>query len=427
MRANQTSGSKHSTLFRHTSMNRRTLAFAPGLEREFAAVYARRSLAQVRFTLVVGLLFYSGFAGLDLLVAPEVVGSLWWIRFAGFLPLSLVLLGASFLPVFQRIGQALLTAWVVFAGLGIIAMMTIVPGDAGYSYYVGLILVFMVGYTWARIRFTWATAAGWSLVLAYEVAAIWLMDTPAQVLLSNNYFFVGANVLGMLGCYAIERYARMEFLGACKLDDKQRLVERANEALASVNEQLAVANSELERLARYDGLTGIANRRIFDETLAVEWRRMTREKKPIALVLVDVDHFKDFNDTYGHQAGDDCLVQVGRVLAESARRPGDLAARYGGEEFVLLLADTDMDGVCHVATALEAAVDGLRIAHTGSSVADHVTVSMGVVALIPHVGQAPADLVALADAALYEAKEAGRHRFVQARLPDGTPALAKTA
>ena len=204
-------------------------------------------------------------------------------------------------------------------------------------------------------------------------------------------------------------------LGAHRLRTWQ-LRLRQRELQRQVGEQtvaLRAANESLERLAAVDGLTGIANRRVFDETLAREWLDHRRRGAPLALVLGDVDHFKAYNDACGHPAGDDALRQVAGVLAGSGRRATDLPARYGGEEFVLLMSDTTASEALHVAREILDALRTRRIPHPRSSAAAHVTLSLGVAARVPEVGLEPADLLRAADAALYRAKAEGRDRAVE--------------
>jgi len=165
----------------------------------------------------------------------------------------------------------------------------------------------------------------------------------------------------------------------------------------------------LRRMARVDALTGLANRRHFDETLSAEWRRCTRSGKPLSLVLIDLDHFKLFNDHYGHQAGDSCLQQVSACLKAALERSHDLVARYGGEEFVCVMPETPLEGAEAKAQALEKAVRALRIPHDKSAVADGiVTISLGVAVAMPNVGDECAALILCADRSLYMAKDAGR-------------------
>ncbi len=401
---------KHLPAADASTMRRLSLRLGASVEQEFRASWLRKSLGQIRATLIVGAVFYGAFGVLDFFLAPSVAPALWAIRFGAIVPLSLALVAFTMLPRFQDLVEPLLALWVLLAGLAIVAMIGVVPGEVGQSYYAGLILVFIVGYTWARIRFSWASIVGWVIVAAYEIVAMGFVDTPTQVLVSNNFFFVGANVLGMLACYSIEWYARKDFLMTRRLREEKAHVREANRALAR-------ANRELERLAQVDGLTGIPNRRSFDGALAREWRRAQRSGQPLALIMGDVDHFKLYNDSLGHPAGDECLRRVARALAGQPRRPADLAARYGGEEFAVLLPDTDQAGALHLAERILAITRGLSIPHPASSTGEVVTLSLGVGVLIPRPNHDAAALVRLADEALYEAKEGGRDRVV-ARTAD---------
>ncbi len=173
---------------------------------------------------------------------------------------------------------------------------------------------------------------------------------------------------------------------------------------------LKQARDQLEEMTIRDALTGISNRRRFDDMLAQEWLRARRRSAPLALLLADIDHFKLYNDHYGHTSGDVALREVAQALDKAIRRPGDLAARYGGEEFACILPDTDSVGAAQLAERLCQAVCDLGIVHAHSSAAQCVTLSIGGVSLVPSVEDEPRILVDLADVQLYEAKRAGRNR-----------------
>lgn len=166
----------------------------------------------------------------------------------------------------------------------------------------------------------------------------------------------------------------------------------------------------LESQAATDGLTGVPNRRQFNETLEREWRSAIRRQSCISLILMDIDYFKPYNDFYGHLQGDECLRSVGQALLGAARRPTELIARYGGEEFACILPDTDKDGAVHVARELLVRVQGLQITHLKSTVSNHVTLSLGVASIIPTVGSQAEELILTADAQLYTAKHSGRNQ-----------------
>lgn len=180
--------------------------------------------------------------------------------------------------------------------------------------------------------------------------------------------------------------------------------------------ELKLARDTLERRALVDGLTGLANRRRFDEFLEQEWRRAARGQTSLALVMLDVDFFKRYNDYYGHLAGDECLRQVAGVLRAALQRPADLAARYGGEEFACLLPETDAEGAARVADRIQSGLAAQRLPHANSPTAAWVTVSQGVAVQWPAASQTALGLVQAADQWLYAAKSSGRNRIVTAPL-----------
>lgn len=198
-------------------------------------------------------------------------------------------------------------------------------------------------------------------------------------------------------------------LAAANLRLEERVAERTGE-LAQANQALTDLNHRLETLSNSDGLLGIANRRYFDARLDEEWRRAIREHRPLSLLMIDVDYFKRYNDTYGHQAGDRCLQSVAQAALSALKRPGDLLARYGGEELVVVLPNTELNGAILVAQAIQQGLADRHIPHTDSPVADQVTVSIGAAMMMPDRQTGSAMLVAAADRGLYSAKESGRNR-----------------
>lgn len=194
---------------------------------------------------------------------------------------------------------------------------------------------------------------------------------------------------------------------------------------AKLHQRLTLMNQQLKRMAYLDGLTQVANRRRFEHHLEQEWRRMTRQGTPLAIILADIDCFKEFNDLYGHQAGDHCLRLVARILGRAAKRSGDLVARYGGEEFAIILPGTDLKGAETVAENIRQSVRNRRITHLGQHTIDGIlTLSLGVASCIPGLATDPASLLKQADGALYIAKRSGRD---QVRLADNLTSLAAEA
>lgn len=167
----------------------------------------------------------------------------------------------------------------------------------------------------------------------------------------------------------------------------------------------------LEYLSMLDGLTGIPNRRRFDECFDTEWKRAERTSSSLSLIMIDIDYFKDFNDCYGHQLGDECLKQVARALSHSVNRAADCVARYGGEEFVCILPGTEIQGAVLVGESMRKNVEALNVPHMGSSVADCVTISLGTASMVPKRERSQFSLLEAADRCLYKAKDAGRNQM----------------
>ena len=186
------------------------------------------------------------------------------------------------------------------------------------------------------------------------------------------------------------------------------LVDERTAELRELTEQLKVANAALEELASADPITGLANRRRFDVFIRQEWQRSSRSRQPLSLLLIDIDHFKKFNDGYGHPAGDDCIRKVADALRSAAHRVTDLCCRYGGEEFAVVLVDTDADGALTVAESIRQRVEQLRIPHADAP-SGIVTVSIGVATRADGRYASVNELISACDAALYQVKEDGRN------------------
>jgi diguanylate cyclase (GGDEF)-like protein/hemerythrin-like metal-binding protein len=249
-------------------------------------------------------------------------------------------------------------------------------------------------------------------VMARQIARIGRGESPASAYLAESEpedHATGALLTALGNLYHVLSQQNRDLADAnARLEER---VGKRTEELARANEALIEANRQLEARARTDGLLGIANRRCFNERLQLEWQRARREQTPLALLMLDVDHFKRYNDAYGHLAGDDCLRSVAQALAAEVMRPADLLARYGGEEMAALLPNTDIAGASHVAARIQARVETLAIAHRDSPVALRVTLSIGAAAITPDGSREAESLVAAADRALYQAKETGRNRI----------------
>ncbi len=181
---------------------------------------------------------------------------------------------------------------------------------------------------------------------------------------------------------------------------------------AQVYKQLEAANKALQQLANMDGLTGVANRRCFDQYFNTQWLNQIEEEHPLSLILCDIDFFKRYNDEYGHPAGDLCLQKVASVLKGAAQKKHDLVARYGGEEFAIIMPNTPVTGAVHVAAAMQSGVRELLIPHSESHVSKYVTLSLGISTVVPSLEYSPQSLIKEADEGLYQAKASGRNRII---------------
>jgi signal transduction histidine kinase len=236
-------------------LNRLTLAFSGNIksyEKDFRNDYFNRSLNPFRFSIVLATFIFGVFAFLDALLLPELKGIFWFIRFGITTPVLVTVLVFSFFPLFKKYMQAILAGIMYMTGLAIIVMIIFAARNAEhYTYYAGLILIFIFGYTFIRARFIYATIAGWSIVASYEIAAIWISDTPIEILINNNYFFISANVIGMFINYFMEHSARRDFYMRKLLEKEQEKVQAANNALEKrVQErtrQLTSANKDLKK------------------------------------------------------------------------------------------------------------------------------------------------------------------------------------
>ena len=243
-----------------------------------------------------------------------------------------------------------------------------------------------------------------------------LLSTKDEASIKSKAFSLGANDYMVKLPDKIEMIARVRYHSQAYINQLQK--DEAFRALEESKEKLAEANRTLQKLSSLDGLTGIANRRNFDETLNKEWNRAMRSEKSIGLLMLDIDFFKFYNDHYGHQGGDDCLKKVAKGLDSAIHRETDFLARYGGEEFSGILPDTDLNGSVKVAEEMRLAIKDLRIEHAKSTVSDLVSVSIGISAIIPQQGTDPKILIGAADQALYKAKEDGRDRVKSGLVTD---------
>ena len=331
----------------------------------------------------------------DYLMTPEVLPQALPLRWGVFPPV--VIVG---LFILRRLRMPRLNEWLI-AGAGVFAAIIQAwicmshPGPWSSARVVELNIIIV--YTCAIARFWPALTGGLAIALIHVYMLASLPDATSIVPFNASLLALTTTVFTLYGNYKLEHGERMAFL----LDAREQ----------ALNAELTHAHERLTRMATTDTLTNVANRRYFEDFLAECWTRAQAQQRALSLIILDIDYFKPYNDCYGHQAGDKCLVEVAKALKTCIRRPNDLVARWGGEEFVVVLMDADVDAAAAAAERIRQAVAALRMPHAGSQCAPHVTVSGGRASIRPAVDTEPSRLLELADEALYRAKAAGRNRI----------------
>lgn len=381
----------------------RWMKFPAALEHEFLSQDPQQRLRHFIISGLISLVVYDGFLVADYLLIPDVFSIAVQLRLLIFTPLALLALLILWLnrdkPLIHH--PVLLDSAVVISGLFAAATLayalSITRSPLSDFYHAGFAVVVMYGNLVQRLRF-WS-ALGFSLaVLAIQVVGIWVLPNFNPRLVWPICSLTAATVaFSLCANYVMERDKRRRYL----------LSERERELVKALSE----VNLKLQQLSRVDVLTGLFNRRHFQEYLQDLWQRAKHGGTEVAIIMMDVDHFKPYNDHYGHPAGDECLRQVAIVMQNSLRKPGDMVARYGGEEFIAVLPDTSLALALQAAERLRNAVEGMAMAHEASPNLPVVTVSLGVAccnAAMP--GATPDSLISRADRALYDAKHQGRNR-----------------
>lgn len=363
------------------------LRFRGFLERDFREVLVRQNLVRGRIASLILLAMLVAVTILDWAVdgSPDVDLSD-VLRVGVILPALSLIVCATFLSSLQHYYTRIVAISVAL--LGFVVIYNGQVGAAGGSAYlaIGLILVILYVFyvcLFPGLLFRISISIGMTLVIAYFAFGFAMGVSSVQLSYSTAMLIAAVGLSG-LASYNLEYVLRISFL-------ETRL---------------------LNELAERDGLTGLYNRRMFDDLMRRIWRQSRRDSMPLEIVLIDIDFFKIYNDVYGHQAGDDCLRKVAKCIAESAKRPFDFAARYGGEEFVLMLYDLPREHARTIPEQIRLDIMNLDIPHKGSTVADVVTVSIGVALASPGMGRSLAGTIQIADESLYEAKLAGRNRLI---------------
>lgn len=374
------------------------LPFAEPMESDFQGYYAERYREHMKLGLGIGALAMLLSVFEDFLIPVGQRDFPLFIRFFVVLPMVCLLFVLIQRPTFARWQQSILMLSTLGGAAAFMLMAFFVTSPLGRIYIDTVMLIQLFGLLLLRMQFSYAVPSVLVIVAGVSFALLNLtFPGSAHDHLIDLMLIVFAGVLCLVANYLIERSVRSDYL-------QQRMLEFRQE-------DLEASNSHLQKLLRSDALTGIFNRRHFDSHLSDEFRRAERGNYPVALLMLDVDYFKPYNDTYGHQAGDETLAKVAQTLAFFARRPGDVAARYGGEEFALILPGSSEEDAMAIAEEVVTNIYEQHLVHKSSRICDRLTVSIGVASVQPDgVSQDEAVLIAKADQALYLAKNTGRNR-----------------
>jgi len=360
------------------------LTFDPELEREFRRTHLDENLFHTRVNLCLGVIITVAFSAMEAIVLrPELNRIPSLIHMLLIVPVLLIGLASSFSPQRHRIYPPLALIALTLLGLGVAAIQIIATLGGMSILFPCMVLTIIFVYFMGGLIFYYALAANMIVMLIY-LALGTALQLPGREFAYDAMAMVAANLFGASVVYMHEKTSRMRFLEACIL---RELVAR-------------------------DGLTGIQNRRMFDQHIQRVWQQAVRDQERVAVLLADIDCFKDYNDRYGHQAGDECLRAVAVSLSQCARRPLDFVARYGGEEFAVVLYEASREYVAEVLTRIQRSIAELNIPHEASRVASRLTVSIGAAFILPSSNRTHEGLIQLADEALYSAKEQGRNRVV---------------
>ena len=360
------------------------LTFAAPLEAEFREFHLAEILPQVRRNLWLAIAFVVAFSVLTHLVLDAPVNRLLdLIRIAVFTPILVIGVAVVYSRLYRRLYPLVCQIGAPTFGIGV-TVLAVIAASHGVSLIATVVLVSI--YIFFMLGMTFYAALGSSLLVfaSYFISAA-AVGLPASVQVIDGGVLVFTNVIGAMVCYTLERATRTNYL------EERLLIETASR----------------------DGLTGIHNRRLFDAHVDRIWPQATRDRASLGLLLIDIDHFKAYNDYYGHQAGDECLRQVAWCLSRCARRPLDITARYGGEEFAIVLYEADRSHVEEAARRIQAEIEALAIVHAASPASiKRLTVSIGAAAIVPKAERTNYGFIQLADEALYDAKERGRNCVV---------------
>lgn len=372
------------------------LYFPSILETHYQQEYQREAAREFRYRapIILGLYFFLSFGIYQVL--PDEQIPIWLMHYGWVGVIIFIAWLFSFIPLLNTwfdyyicIGSSLAVA-ITFS------MITVLEhGQNNVLFHAAMMYAVIIIYGFVGMRFYIANIAGWTGGLIGIIISLSLHSDIEWTLLNRTYTF--SSLLGMALAYATDRQYRKNYLQNC--------------LIATTQQELIQQSALLTELSRQDALTGLSNRRYLDEMLKQEWKNALRQQYSLCIMMVDIDYFKLYNDSLGHQEGDKCLQKIATILATVTKRHSDIIARYGGEEFLLVLPHTTKSQAIILAEQLIAQIKASHIFHPQSDIAQHVTVSIGIATHIPQPQDTIFDFIKRADQALYTAKINGRNRY----------------
>jgi diguanylate cyclase (GGDEF)-like protein len=374
------------------------IQFPPRLETAFQDEMDGTRRERIKRTGMAAVALYALFAITDRTMLPDAYTHAWAIRFFLVIP-ALILCTIGIHKVRSlTVRRVLLAAMMVVAASSIVWIAGLSSPEYALRYHQGIGLIVLFGNLVLGLRFRDAVISSLIIGAIYVASLLQLSSIPPDLRFSNWLVFAVGVAISLIACYRMDQDQRRAFLARMRESERNAELSRAVELFG--------------KLSAEDPLTKLANRREFDRRLELEWGRARRDGQSLALILIDVDHFKNYNDLYGHQAGDACLQRLAEILGSIPQRSSDLVARLGGEEFGVLLPGTTIGDAAQLAEQMRRVVLELNLPHASSRTASVVSASFGVAAVMPAAHNDPAELFAGADAALYDAKKNGRNLVV---------------
>lgn len=367
--------------------------FPPPFESEFQHNFFKKNFFALRLILFFGLVLYSGFSLIDIYTLPD-WPTIVTIRLLFISPPLIFILCLCFTRLYERFHQLLALLFAITMIVGLTTCAIYVPAHYKDIFYQSLSAVAFSLVVLTALQFRYTVFLCITIMIAFNISYYFsgMKETPYYFwgFLGNNFILAGVMIVCVAVSYYHEMSLRKEFL---------------------LNQLINFKNKLLEYVSRVDEITGLGNRHQLEEVISAEWNRALRYQYPLAVLFADFDYFKQYNDTYGHQAGDKALQSVGLAFSTCIKRAGDFVGRYGGDEFMVILTNTTLEDAIKVANNIMSHIEQLAIPHVNSTISDNITVTIGISVMVPTAKELQKNLVKQADLALQKGKNSKRNNI----------------